>query len=103
MTDSTPTPAPGPSVAVAKGIALGLGVLLLGGTALLITLLVTRDSTSSVSQLPPVELQAGETITDVSLFENQAILLIERPDGSQVLAYINLQSGVRRDIDVTGQ
>jgi len=98
MTDSTPPTVPGPSAAVAKGIALGLGVLLLGGTALLITLLVTRKPTSEVTEISDITLQAGDKVTDVSLFEQQALLLIESADGSQTLVYVDLVTGARREV-----
>lgn len=100
MNDSPDTAVPAPSHAVAKGVALGLGVLLLGGTALLITLLVTRNSVPEMRDIPPIELQAGEKVTDVTLFEEQALFLIERNDGQQRVLLLNLTTGAGTDMEI---
>ncbi|MEM1379773.1 MAG: hypothetical protein AAGH41_04020 [Pseudomonadota bacterium] len=93
MTDSPETPIPGPSVAVAKGIALGMGVLLIAGTLLLITMLVTRAPSAEPVTSFAVSLQAGEKVTDVSLFEGQALFVIEDAAGEQRIVLLNLGTG----------
>ncbi|MEM1409837.1 MAG: DUF6476 family protein [Pseudomonadota bacterium] len=88
MTDTSTTPpaAPGPSLAVAKGLALGLGVLLIAGTALLITLLVTRSPESSGFGEPsPIVLGEGERITDVASSGDALVVLIDGPTGQRLL------------------
>ena len=100
MTEETNTPSGGINVAVAKGIALGLGVLLLGGTALLITLLVVRQPTPTSDISAGIELNSGEKITDVSTSENQMILLVEDASGRQKIVMIDLATGGRTEVPV---
>ncbi|MEO1659068.1 MAG: hypothetical protein AAFR65_15245 [Pseudomonadota bacterium] len=96
MTDPTP---PMPSHAAAKGLALGLGVLLLGGTALLITLLITRSpDTPTTTPGFDVALEAGEHIEDVSLEGGRALLLIENGAGQQRLMLIDLATGAGESV-----
>ncbi|MEM6912771.1 MAG: hypothetical protein AAF511_02210 [Pseudomonadota bacterium] len=91
MTDPTP---PVPSHAAAKGLALGLGVLLLGGTALLITLLITRGpSGSAAKDRVDIAIAEGERIDEVALEGGQALLLIENETGAQRLLLVDLTTG----------
>lgn len=91
MTDQTP---PVPSHAAAKGLALGLGVLLLGGTALLITLLITRGPSGSMEMDSlGLDLADGERIEDVAMEDGQALLLIENERGAQRLMLVDLTTG----------
>jgi hypothetical protein len=91
MTASDSTPVPG--FAAAKGIALGLGLLLIAGTALLITLLVTRESGAAAEELPPIPLQAGERISSVSLDGDKALFVVEDEAGTQRVLLVNLEDG----------
>lgn len=100
MTDSPNETAPQPNHAFAKGIALGLGVLLLGGTALLITLLVTRDPVPEVRDMPAIALEPGERVTDVALHENQALLVIEGVGGAQRVLLVNFATGERVPVEI---
>ncbi|MEM0929885.1 MAG: hypothetical protein AAGI89_11415 [Pseudomonadota bacterium] len=96
MTDPTP---PAPSHAAAKGLALGLGVLLLGGTALLITLLVTRSPDAPADTQPfDVVLGSDERIDDVSLEGGRALLLIENETGQQRLVLVDLTTGTGESV-----
>lgn len=103
MTDSPDMPPPAINASFAKGIALGLGVLLLGGTALLITLLVTRDPSPSVVEFPPIELQVGEKITAASHFEGQGLFVIEGERAQQRVLLLNFTTGERTEIKVLAQ
>lgn len=101
MTDAM-TP-PQPNHTFAKGLALGMGVLLLGGTALLITLIVTQSPDTPTSDISAVELQAGEKVIDVSVLDGEGIFLIENTQGEQRVLLVNLTTGARREIDILAQ
>lgn len=95
MTDSTEPPVPMPSHAAAKGLALGLGVLLLGGTALLITLLITRGPEPTPPTSYQEALNPGDVIKDVSLDGDRALLLVETADGRQELVLVDVTTLTR--------
>jgi len=95
MTNTTEPPVPMPSHAAAKGLALGLGVLLLGGTALLITLLITRGPEGPAPRDFATVLQPGDRITDISLDGDRALLLVETADGRQELVHIDVTTVTR--------
>ncbi|WP_229786180.1 hypothetical protein [Parvularcula lutaonensis] len=105
MTNTPDSAPPVPSHAVAKGFALGLGLLLVGGTAVLITLLVTRNTGTApvpVDQpIAAIELQVGEKITSTSALEGQALFMIEGPGGAQRVLILDLATGERREIPVS--
>lgn len=96
MTDQNP---PMPSHAAAKGLALGLGVLLLGGTALLITLLITRspDAPTTTEGLD-FALEVGERIEDIALQDGRALVLIENQAGQQRLLLLDLTTGAGESV-----
>ncbi|NNU17218.1 hypothetical protein HK107_12875 [Parvularcula sp. ZS-1/3] len=100
MTDSPEMPASPIPVGVAKAIALGLGLLLLGGTAVLITLLVTRPAVTQQSDISAIELQVGEKVSHVSHSDGKALFLIEGPEGEQRVLLLNLATGARTEIPV---
>ncbi|MEM9838067.1 MAG: hypothetical protein AAF830_02825 [Pseudomonadota bacterium] len=100
MSDSIESQPPGPNVAVMKGIALGLGVLLIAGTLLLITLVLKRDTPVADITLPTLELQEGEKVTSASLFDQQALFIIENEAGEQRMVLVNLVSGTRDNVPI---
>ncbi len=88
-----------PSHAAAKGLALGLGVLLLGGTALLITLLITRSPDAPVTtQELDFGLEVGERIEDIALEDGRALVLIENEEGQQRLLLLDLATGAGESV-----
>jgi hypothetical protein len=94
------TPAPAPSHAAAKGLALGLGVLLLGGTALLITLLVTQESEAQLDDIPRIELAPGERVLNVSSDDGVLVMLIESGTSEQRIIILDPATGRRTDVEV---
>jgi hypothetical protein len=95
-----PQSPPAPSHAAAKGLALGLGVLLLGGTALLITLLITRNGDTQLRDIPRIELAPGERITSVSSDDGFLTLLIESDTYGQKIVVLDPATGRRTEIEV---
>lgn len=47
-----------------------------------------------------IELQAGEKITDASLFEQEGLFVIEAADGTQKVLLINFTTGARTELPV---
>jgi hypothetical protein len=98
MDQNTPH-APAPSHAAAKGLALGMGVLLLGGTALLITLLITRESETQVRDIPKIELGEGEDVLSASATDDTLTILVSTRSGGRKAVIIDLATGAREEVE----
>ncbi|MCQ8184144.1 DUF6476 family protein [Parvularcula maris] len=98
--ENEPAAPPAPSHAAAKGLALGLGVLLLGGTALLIALLVTRESETQVRDIPRIELGEGERVVSVSSDDGVLTLLVETTTNQQRIIVLDSATGRRTEVEV---
>ncbi|MEM9810078.1 MAG: hypothetical protein AAF788_02530 [Pseudomonadota bacterium] len=98
MSEQTPSQ---PNLAVAKGIALGLGLLLMGGTALLITLLITRGSATQAGEsLPPIVIENDETVTDIATNGEMIFLLTQSAGGQQRILLMDTTTGTGTSVQI---
>ncbi|WP_183819453.1 DUF6476 family protein [Parvularcula dongshanensis] len=102
MTSSDAPAPPPPNLAVLKGVAAGLGLLLIGGLALLVTLLVTRSGGGQAADLPPLALRAGESITAQDLGAETAMFVIEggSETGRGRIVFIDIRDGTQRSVPI---
>jgi len=98
MTEQPNNPLTSSGHGAAKGLALGLGLLLIGGTALLITLLILREPELGEAEMPSLQLQAGEKVVDASLDEGRALFVVEDEEGSQRVILMDLATGERNEL-----
>ena len=100
MTDQTPAAAP-PNLALLKGITAALGLLLVGGVALLCVLLVTRGGSGEADPAPQtVAALPGETLKASSVSEAGILLTFASEDGAR-LVLIGPDGAVRQEVVVT--
>ncbi|WP_031549488.1 hypothetical protein [Parvularcula oceani] len=97
MTDSPP---PSPNLALIKGVTAGLGLLLLGGLALLVVLLFTRGTGGEgAAELAPLTVGPGEAIVDQAVGEDVAMFVIRGEDSARVV-FVDIDTGAQKVLPV---
>lgn len=97
---SEPVTPAAPNLAILKGITAALGLLLVGGVALLCVLLFTggadRDGSSEVASATPgyvITVGAGERIGEIDVNAEGGAWLITGGEGNGRIVFVSAHSG----------
>ena len=85
MTDAPPPMPPPQNLALLKAVTAGLGLLLVGGVALLCVLLVTRGGASASDEPATFALAPGERLVAASAAGEGVLLTVETSQGHRLV------------------